>query len=258
MKQNKKAFTLIELLVVIAIIAILAAMLLPALAAAKKKAQKIACVNNLKQVGLAFRLWEGDNGDKFPMSVAPNAGGPSATGHLTGTTVAFNSWAVADQGSYAYSVYQCMSNELSTPKILVCGSDSKSYTTNFNYNASAGYFNNLAISYFFGRDAAESNPQMILTGDRSIDSNASLTTTRNYCSNSVVQLGTNGIVNLGWLPVVMHDKSGNFGLSDGSVQSVTSTGLRTQTTTTGDTTVPDNLFSVAVSGAVGGNLVVVP
>ena len=114
--KQKKAFTLIELLVVIAIIAILAALLLPALAAAKRKAQRINCVSNLKQVGIAFRLWEGDNNDRYPQAVSTLYNGAQEKLYTS-------AGGAATAGYGLTNVFVVMSNELSTPKILYCPSD---------------------------------------------------------------------------------------------------------------------------------------
>jgi prepilin-type N-terminal cleavage/methylation domain-containing protein/prepilin-type processing-associated H-X9-DG protein len=86
-EQTGKAFTLIELLVVIAIIAILAALLLPALAAAKRRAFSINCASNLRQNGLAIRLFAEDHDDWLPNG--PDGAMPGQHGLSVGQTAVY-------------------------------------------------------------------------------------------------------------------------------------------------------------------------
>ena len=204
-KKRNAAMTLFEVGVVIAVVLVLAIIVLPRLAANRIHSQKINCVNNLKQIGLSFRIWEGDNGDIYPMGISVTNGGSMemvATGNV-------------------FQTFLVMSNELSTPMILICPEDRARIQATF-----FGGLVNSNVSYFVGADATnDSNPQLIISGDSNFE-----------IGGRPVKPGLNSFWTndpVAWSPATRHIKTGNIGLNDGSVQTTTSASLRNHLQQTG-------------------------
>jgi type II secretory pathway pseudopilin PulG len=205
-KQANHGFSPIELIIVVACLLILAALLLPALARAKGGGSRVNCVNNLKGVGLAFRTFALDSTNSLypPMMSTTNGGTLEFVGH-----------------GKPWTHFAVMSNELSTPKILMCPTDTgRISATTFALGATdpqVPFNSNSQLSYFVGVDADERFPNQFLTGDRFLGVNGGLYTAglHSVVSNTPLEW-----VNCG------HGTAGNIGLADGSVQQVTVGRLR--------------------------------
>jgi len=216
------AFTLIELLVVIAIIAILAALLLPALARAKAKAQSASCISNNRQIALSLTMWGDDNNDgKYPWSAGPGKIGPDPLR---------TNW-------FALQPY------LRNPKVLTCPADKKRTPLLDWAPLSVVWDFRTNLSYMFCIDALPTRPQAILIGDNYLSAdypaNQILALPDNPASGSRHSFNRPLLIRRGWMKDTRHQSQGVFSLCDGSVSSMKSLKLQTQMRIMFDSYLPD-------------------
>jgi len=187
--KSNHALTLVEFVVVLFSLFILVIVLLPALSAPRVQ-RELVCVNQLKHSGQAIRVWEGDHGDKYP-TASPGT----------------NSMGIAE------AVFQSLSNQLGTTRLLVCPADhARLPASNFRTLTSRN------LSYFVNLDASEANPQDIMSGD----DNLAIRGVR--VKSGLLVISNNAPFTLAWT-ADRHRFSGNLMLADGSVQSATKSGL---------------------------------
>lgn len=189
---------------VIGVVVVLVALLLRATTGRGTRAPRIVCVNNLKQVGLAFRIFATDHNERLPMDVPIAQGG-------TKELVPFGT---------VFPHLVVVSNELSTTKLLYCPTDKRVAPGNF------AEVRDEHLSYFIGLDAQEENPQSMLAGDRNIA----------VASNAlprILTLKTNDLVH--WTKE-MHVEAGNILFGDGHVDQLSTGRLRDAVRWTGQAT----------------------
>ena len=212
MKRTNQGFTRVELFFCALGIALLLAPALSLLASNRSESQRIICFNNLSRIGQAYRVWASDHNDTNPMWV------PVSEGGYYGAALVGNAW-------YQFTA---ISNQLGSPKFLVCPADFFTQSIATDWGAQPNGFLNAqnranALSYAIYLHASPQDGKSILCSDRSF---------RASSINQICLSGVNACIglaptdlNIGWTNEV-HKTSGHLLFNDGSVVFSSSEELR--------------------------------
>jgi competence protein ComGC len=205
--QSNAAFGLAELLIALVCVLVLFLLIYPTIPREKGRSPRVKCTSSLKQLSLAFELWAQDHQNRFPMELPESEGGTREA---------------ALAGKLLPNLL-IISNQLQSPTPLICPGDkarkpAKTFATVTTLN----------VSYFLNANAALTNQQHILAGDRNL-----------ALAGSILGPGLSDLTDsyaVSWTKgSESHDHAGNVALVDGSAHQVTTRGLRSLLTLGGST-----------------------
>ena len=211
LRASQAAFTRLDLIAVLLVLSLCAAVVLPALASSRPRSLRVMCANNLRQIGNAFHLWGNDHGDVPPYAVSVADGGTRLH------PLAVNPWLH----------FSWVSNELASPRVLLCPSDSGRSAEAWSGSPTEGYlhptFANNATSYFLSHGGGGKVvwPFTFLLGDRNVGGWSN--SRGSVFFNSALDSNLTGAA---WWTNGLHGQMGNVFRYDGAVLQLSDSELR--------------------------------
>ena len=222
--QDARAFTRLELVAALAALGLLALLALPALANQRERSTRVLCVNNLRLAGQGLAQWGTEHGGRLPWRT-PWCEGGTQPNVVCPAGSSLPPWASGGFYNNAWFQWAWISNELASPKILACPSDSQrrpasQWTVSPNGGFLHANYRNNAVSYLSGLDVFPETPDGLVAGDRNVRFNRSA----DFCSSGIgpvpgLTSGPPGSFGIGG---GLHVEAGNYLFTDGRVEELSS------------------------------------